>query len=369
MRSSEPVVGITGLDAGDNPHPGTAVALALRADPTFRGKIIALPFDPLVNGAFCESLFDGWSLFPWPGDHERWYLAAAARARRDFGIDVLLPCLDSDVPAVSRLAPALAEMGIATLVPPFEAVKRRFKWNLADTCAGLGVETPRTAVLYDVAQIHPLGGWTYPLYVKGSLADAELAHDSEEAEYLFRRMALRWGYPVMIQERRSGVEYLVSGACRDGGDPAALISVKKVRTTSLGKAVAGVTVADPELDHLARRILKGLAWRGPFELEFMKDASNGRFFMIEINGRFPAWISFAPRAGSSVVTDAIRLARGEEPAGLPAPPPGIHFTREYHVETVRVADASVLGATARARVEPLVRPPESVLAPLEGPSL
>ena len=211
MVSSEAtVVGITGLDAGPNPHPGVAVALALRADSDFKGRLIGLPYDPMMNGALMDDLFDAYSMFPWPGDSEASYIAGVRRAQHDHGLNVLLPCLDSDVPTLARLRDQLADMGVRCMVPSEDSIKKRLKWNLPELGRRLGIDVPKTNVIYDTEQLHPVDGWSFPLFIKGSLADAEPAHNEEEAAYLFKRMARRWGYPVMAQEARSGVEYLLS---------------------------------------------------------------------------------------------------------------------------------------------------------------
>jgi len=355
-RASEPLtctVGITGVDAGENPHPGCAAALALRADPAFQGRIVALAYDPMINGAFMDGLFDDVALVPWPGDDERCWRRALKRIRASHGIDVLLPCLDSDVPTLSRLQDELHQAGIHTLLPREDAVKSRFKWNLPELCRRAGIATPRTAVLYDVDQIHPLAGWSYPVLVKGSLADCETAHDAEEAEWLFRHLARKWGYPVLLQERLAGVEYLLSGICPEPGCPSVLMAVKKVVTTDAGKAVAGVTVRHEPLASLGLRLLETLAWKGPFELEFLLETSTNTFHLVEINGRFPAWISFSPHVGCPVVTDALRAASGLAVPDRTPPAPGIHFVRGFHVATGIVTEARALHAAAHPA--PVVR--------------
>ncbi len=355
MVSSEAtVVGITGLDAGPNPHPGVAVALALRADSDFKGRLIGLPYDPMMNGALMDDLFDAYSMFPWPGDSEASYIAGVRRAQHDHGLNVLLPCLDSDVPTLARLRDQLADMGVRCMVPSEDSIKKRLKWNLPELGRRLGIDVPKTNVIYDTEQLHPVDGWSFPLFIKGSLADAEPAHNEEEAAYLFKRMARRWGYPVMAQEARSGVEYLLSGACRENSEPAALLSIRKVRTTGLGKATAAVTVHDAELEEIGRRILDDLDWRGPFELEFLKDTANGRLYLIEINARFPAWISFSQALGFDVAGDLVRMALGEETPFRKAPPAGTHFTRAFQRDIGQLTERRVMDALAAATREPLI---------------
>ncbi len=302
--------------------------MALKRDPNFHGRLIALAYDPMIPGAFMEDLFDDVALVPWPGDHEDWYMRSLSGIHHDLGLNVLLPCLDSDLPTVARLGDPLREIGIHSLVPQEDSVKRRFKWNLSELASQANLLTPRTSVLYDTGQLHPLDGWSFPLYVKGALADAELAFDKEEAEFLFRKMAKKWGYPVMAQECRAGVEYLVAGVVGRRGLLGS-VSVKKGNTTSSGKATSGVTVANPELDQVARKLLEVLNWQGPFELEFMKDATTGDFLLIEVNGRFPAWISFATEIDFPIVHAAVAEAAGMNPEFVPSPKAGIYFSRGH----------------------------------------
>lgn len=348
MIGSEIVVGISGLDAGTNPQPGVAVAHALRADPEFRGRILALPYDPMVGGAYMSELFDDVCLIPWPGDAEAVQLAAMRRARADHGLDLLLPCLDSDMPAVARRADDLAALGIATLAPSEAALKRRFKWNLPELARVAGIETPRTEVLYDVEQLQPIAGWSWPIYIKGSLADAEPAHDREEAAYLFRRMARRWGYPVLAQERRAGIEYLVSGFRDRERRLIGRISLRKGATSASGKALTGVTVVVPELDDIADRLLDALDWVGPFELEFLRESQRESFLLIEINARFPAWISFVGELGLPLMSRAVRAALGERVEEIARPGAGMVFSRAHRRHQGEFAGSAPLRALARS---------------------
>jgi len=43
--------------------------------------------------------------------------------------------------------------------------------------------------------------------------------------------------------------------------------------------------------------LKEINWIGPIEFEFIRDSFDEEFKLIEINCRFPAWISYAKDVG------------------------------------------------------------------------
>ncbi|MCA9540287.1 MAG: ATP-grasp domain-containing protein, partial [Myxococcales bacterium] len=73
---------------------------------------------------------------------------------------------------------------------------------------------------------------------------------------------------------------------------------------------AGVTVRDPGLMALAADVVRALRWRGPCEIEALRDAA-GRFWLVEVNPRFPAWVDLTAGAGRNLPLMAVRLAAGE----------------------------------------------------------
>ena len=87
--------------------------------------------------------------------------------------------------------------------------------------------------------------------------------------------------------------------------------MRKRYITSLGKAWAGITIADESLVEMATRLIEETQWRGPMELEIMKD-SHGTLQLMEINPRFPAWVYLAVGAGQNLPEAATMLAMGEQ---------------------------------------------------------
>lgn len=57
---------------------------------------------------------------------------------------------------------------------------------------------------------------------------------------------------------------------------------------------------DPELAAMGRQFLKAVAWRGFAEIEFKKDASDGKYYIIEINARVTNFDCFLQRQGFEV---------------------------------------------------------------------
>jgi len=164
-------VALTGLNARpENPAPGMAVARCL-AETTGRSvRLIGLGYESLEPGLYRRDLFDSTYLLPYPttgGGAFRERLLAIHAAEH---IDVLIPCLDAELPVCIALAGSLAKSGISTFLPTREQFTFRAKDRLVGAATEAGIATPRTCRVSDPAFFHTCmnHGWHYPLVVKGS---------------------------------------------------------------------------------------------------------------------------------------------------------------------------------------------------------
>ena len=67
--------------------------------------------------------------------------------------------------------------------------------------------------------------------------------------------------------------------------------MRKQFITDKGKAWSGITIADEKMLEITRSLIKQTKWRGGMELEMIK-TSAGKYYLIEINPRIPAWVYF-----------------------------------------------------------------------------
>ena len=90
------------------------------------------------------------------------------------------------------------------------------------------------------------------------------------------------------------------------------VPMKKMVITDKGKGWAGITVKDPELLEVARSFMRATKWRGPCEVEVMRD-DRGKYQLLEINPRFPAWVYLSAAAGQNLPRAAVEVAMGGKP--------------------------------------------------------
>ncbi|MBI3097277.1 MAG: ATP-grasp domain-containing protein [Planctomycetes bacterium] len=321
------IIGVTGLEASDNPYPGIPVARCLR-EGGYDGTLVGLTYSPLCSGVYRRDLLDGVHLVPFPSEGSTPLLARLLELRRSIGLEAVIPTLDSEIATYARIAPILREAGVRTLLPDESDVKRRGKVALPDLCRDRGVAHPRTEVLSGAGQIdHFLGSYRFPVVIKGSIADARIARSADQAKQHFHDLMDAWGYPLLLQEYLQGDEYNLAQICDRPGHVLGAVAMRKFGVTAKGKGFAGVTVDEPDLHEIGKRLAEALRWVGGMEVELLREASSGRFVVLEINARFPAWIAFAAASGANLPMALLRLLFDRPVGPVRTPPPGRLFFR------------------------------------------
>jgi len=88
-----------------------------------------------------------------------------------------------------------------------------------------------------------------------------------------------------------------------------------------------VTVGEPRLLELARRMIGALRWRGPCELEILCEDESDHLSLIEINPRFPAWCYLCAGAGQNLPAALAQLALDGHPGPLAPARSGVIYSR------------------------------------------
>lgn len=328
-------VAITAMNAiPHNPGPGVVVARCIRESLNFKGRIIGLAYDALDPGLYLSKYCDNGYLLPYPMYGERAMLERLKAIHQKEKIDILIPCLDAELLSMIRLQPELQALGIKMLLPTQEQVILRSKEHLPELAKRIGGNTPAVA---NVTSTHFFNicqqqGWSYPLVVKGIFYDAYIVHTADEAKTAFSKIAAQWGLPVLVQRYISGEEVNLTSIGDGKGRLIAPVMMKKRGISDKGKAWAGISIQDKTLLQLANRFAKETKWRGPLELEVMRDKNND-YYLIEINPRFPAWIYLSAGVGRNLPELLIKIVMGQKLPKLAKLQSGISFIR-YAEETI-----------------------------------
>jgi carbamoyl-phosphate synthase large subunit len=328
-------VAVTGMNAGhDNPAPGLAVARCLREAFQQDIRIIALGYDAFDPGLYLPEYCDAGYLVPYPSSGEDALFNRLQGIHAIENIAAIIPCLDAELSSMVRLEPKLSELGIRSYLPTSEQLKVRNKDRLAELAGLAGINYPRIVSITSTTFFHTCqdDGWRYPMVVKGLFYDAKVVNNATEGITAFRQIASQWGVPVLVQSYIQGEECNLTALGDGNGAMLGAVMMKKRAVTVKGKAWAGVSTFDQTLHDVAAALIGQLEWRGPLEVEVMRDKS-GAYHLIEVNPRFPAWIYLSYGVGRNLPAVLLNLILGNLPPAFPEPLTGKMFIR-YAKETI-----------------------------------
>ena len=325
-------VGVSGINAVDNPGPGIGVARSLKEAPDLDVTIVGLAYDAMEPGIYMDWVVDKSFIMPYPSGSGESYVERLLYIKNTYGLDYVIPNLDAELPVYIKYGAALADSGIGTFLPSMELFRLRGKDRLAEVADTIGVVLPRTEVVSSIDMlVKAVESMGLPVMVKGCLYKAHRAYTTQEAISHYNALVAEWGYPVIVQEVVSGDELNVVGLGDGDGQPLGLVGIKKVWITSLGKIWTGVTIRHEPVLAAADKFVRCFRWRGPFELECIVDGD--QVYLVEINPRFPAWSYFATGVGVNLPAQLLRRGLGRRLAPVNGYEAGKLFVR-YTFELV-----------------------------------
>lgn len=196
------------------------------------------------------------------------------------------------------------------------------KANLMQIASTCGTHIPRTCDLNTIEQTKE---FTYPLLIKGreGLSFYKATHQkavqvNDEAELLSKSKEIsQLTSDVMIQElipfdRNNRV---VSFTCfAVNGEIKTYWMGQKLREHPIkyGTATMSESVLIPEVLEEAKPLVKTLNYTGICEIEFMRDARDGYYKLIEINPRTWLWVGLAKECGIDYAKVMYKYVNGIE---------------------------------------------------------
>lgn len=320
-------IAVTGMHRGENPQPGPSIVAAIRQCwPD--AMITGLVYNAYESGIYVSGGPDRCHTMPYPTVGAKVWLNCLREVKAQTPFDLLIPTLDTEVLMLAGCEEELQAMGVTVLLPTVESLARTGKAHLSDLASECGVGVPATMVARDareaVAHADSLG---YPLFVKGCYYDAAMIRSAVDLTYKAAELLADWGPPIMLQEPVVGTEFNVLGLGDGKGGLMGSCAVRKLIISDKGKGNGSIIIRDARLDEITRRLVEATCWRGPFEFEFIRDARDDRYLLIEINPRFPAWVGFPAELGANFPAAWVQYMMNGSLPVMPTIAPGKFFVR------------------------------------------
>ena len=250
--------------------------------------------------------------FTWPDPSEAARVAFLADLGARHGLDgwALYPTDDESAALLARNRGALSRY--RSTVTRWDILRwaydKRLTYRLV---AGLGVGHPRTHYPRDRQDVLAFAGG-YPAILKPAIRPELNRFTASKAWYAADGPTLVARYDdactlldpslILIQELIPGggdSQLSYAALCRNG-QPLASVVARRTRQWPMdfGRASTFVeTVDEPEVEAIARRVLGVLRFDGIVEIEFKRDARDGKLKLLDINPRAWGWHTLGGRAG------------------------------------------------------------------------
>ncbi len=320
-------IAVTGLNAIDNPGPGVPVIRGLLEAASFDATIVGLAYESLEPGIYMHNLVSKTYQIPYPSVGTDLLLERLEYINQIEKIDVIIPNFDAEMYSFIKLAPKLKAMGIHTFLPSNKQFEERLKINLPEFGEKYDILVPKSDPIYTISEFNKIkDDYDWPVVVKGKYYDAGIAYNKDQLVTYFNKISAKWGLPIIIQEFSHGTEYNVTGVGDGKGNTISCVPMRKQYITDIGKAWGGIAISDQKLIDLTNHFIKKTNWKGGFELELMKN-KDGKFYLLEINPRIPAWVYLAVGVGQNIPEIITNLALGKDVRPVTELKPGKMFIR------------------------------------------
>lgn len=323
------VIGISGINATENPGPGLALARSFK-DSKLNTTCIGLSYDPNDPGHYLRWAIDRSYMLPFPSRGWKEMSARLQLIKSETGMDVMIPCLDAELPLYIKYRDELSALGLRTLLPTEKQFELRSKDNLSELALEIGCSYPPTFLANSGDELYRLlrEKSNFPVVVKGKYYKAYKVFNVNSAVEKATEISAEWGYPILVQKYVEGQDINLIGLGDGEGRLCGCVCIKKQTKTDLGKVWTAVTIHDVQLLDLAKRFCAATKWQGPFELEALR--SGHEIHLIEINPRFPAWVYFATAVGVNLAERMIQLLYNGDCERSLDYPGGKHLIRYTH---------------------------------------
>jgi carbamoyl-phosphate synthase large subunit len=308
MGHKKVTIGVTGLNAIDNPGPGVGVIRAIRDCKDYEARIIGLSYESMEPGAYLHDLIDKTYQIPYPSAGSEPLLERLLYIHSRENLDLVIPNFDAELRNFVRNASKLENEGIRAYLPSLNQLDILAKNHLHDFASSNRFKVPETRMVNSIEDIEKIGDEIeFPVFVKGAFYGAEKAINKGQMIGSFHKLSAKWGLPVIVQEIIKGTEIDITGLGDGKGNTIGAIPMRKLFITDNGKGWSGVVLEDQQLIEITQKFVQATNWKGGFELEFIR-AEDDSLYLLEVNPRFPAWVFTSAAAGQNLPAALVKLA-------------------------------------------------------------
>lgn len=275
------IIAVTGLNTASEPSSGFGVIKSLKEANNKGFKIAGLAYEPYETSVYNKDLADKVFLIPSPSESRKNFIERISSIKSEYGLDILIPNLASDIPAIAGLVPELKRMGIDALLPGRNALHKIMGQTPAQNRAD-----PETAS----SSGSRANGRDQALFA--SLVKNPVQGTSQAPAY----------FPDMFS-----TALIADRECNLAG----IVSIKKLSASKGGSTWMGLSVETGDFALKVEKFVRETGWIGPMTINTVSN-ERGLSYVSGIHPGFPDWINFAAVAGVNLPAALIDILTGKE---------------------------------------------------------
>ena len=218
--------------------------------------------------------------------------ALLKRVLGKYAIDIILPVAEKGIDHIHQND--WLKQWKTALVPDAEAMARvGNKWELHNTLQSLGLDTPQSVLISTAADVGKIDQIrNYPVLIKptqgaGGFGILLAENDQDLADGIIASFKKNSQKTYLVQELIAGSDIDISILCRNGALLAYTIQqpiAKSANVFTFSKMIQ--FVEDTQVLEYCRRLVAHLNWTGVAHLDFIRERSGERIFLVDFNPRF-----------------------------------------------------------------------------------
>ena len=262
------------------------------------------------------------------------YIPALQELVEALDVRLVVPLTDIDQAVVSARRD---ELGAPLLLPDDDVVRATADKYLAHLAfEEQGIDSPPTWLPDELPD-----DLQFPILVKARVGfgsrNIYRAADRDQLDFFLSTTPV----DSMVQACCSGEEFSIDAFCDFEGRCLNAIPRTMIESKG-GESIKGMTVFDPDLIELGRRVAEALPLKGPSTIQCFREA-DGSLQITDVNPRFGGAFPLPTAAGSRYPEYAIALANGERPEPRVGEfRPGVVMTRFWSEVCLTASDEGPL---------------------------
>jgi carbamoyl-phosphate synthase large subunit len=135
MSNKKLIIGVTGLNAHDNPGPGVGVIRSLLESNDFDFRIVGLSYETMEPGPYLRDIVDIAYQIPYPSAGSDPLKDRLLFIHQQEKLNFIIPNFDAELRNFIKISSTLKQKGIHTLLPRVEDLNDIDKTHLHEFCA------------------------------------------------------------------------------------------------------------------------------------------------------------------------------------------------------------------------------------------